>query len=108
MSGNVIPFRQPEPEHWVFQPDESLRSTSCVVRYIITDIVILLDAHQRQVQKRGAKFTEFGSVSGDIMIASQTTAGELMSVSVFQPPFRSPAWPASVPVGDMSSGGFAA
>ena len=50
-------------------PTSFLMSTDCVVR------LQLLDAHEREVLKHGAKFRHYGESSADIMIGSQTTRG---------------------------------
>jgi hypothetical protein len=62
------------------EPSTFLMSTDCRVNYILTVGNKLLDVHEREVLKAGAKFREYGDVSADNMIGSKTTRGHLLTL----------------------------
>jgi hypothetical protein len=61
-------------------PESFLMSTAgCRVDYILTVGNRLLDAHEREVIKAGAKFRWYGHMSADNMLGSKTTRGGLLT-----------------------------
>jgi hypothetical protein len=61
-------------------PESFLRSTAgCRVEYILTADNRLLDSHEREAIRAGARFTYFGSESAADLIGSRTTRGHLCS-----------------------------
>jgi hypothetical protein len=67
-----------------FEPSSFLNDTAgCRVDYILTVGNKLLDAHEREVIKTGAKFRHYGHMSADNMIGSKTTRGDLMTLISF-------------------------
>ena len=58
------------------EPDASMMSTAgCRVDYILTVSNKLLDLHELECVKAGAKFRWFGHMSAAHMIGSKTTRG---------------------------------
>ena len=56
-----------------------LMSTDCLVQSILTASNTLLDAHELEALKRGARFRHYGDISADIMIGSKTTRGHQLT-----------------------------
>jgi hypothetical protein len=62
------------------QPESFLMSTAgCCVEYVLTVSNRLLDMHELEAIKRGAKFRHFGDTSAETLIGSKTTRGDLCS-----------------------------
>jgi hypothetical protein len=57
-----------------------MQAEGCRAYQILTKGNALIDAHEREALKRGAKFTLFGNISASNMLGSKTTVGDLLTL----------------------------
>jgi hypothetical protein len=80
MSEEIRDPRTP-PDCRNIQPEEFLQSTAgCQISYVMASDRVI-DAHEREAIKAGARFTYFGHMSGETLLGSETSHGYLMTLT---------------------------